>query len=69
MTRLHDRERRGVKPQDDPRRLLAEYGDLRFREGSAFALGDRDTGKAKADAAAKLFERLLTMITKPKGGK
>lgn len=56
-----------TKPPVKPRKtmleiMLREYADLKFREGASYALGDRETAKAKADLAASLAARILKEI-------
>lgn len=42
--------------------LIAEYGDLKFRAGSSYALGDRETGRAKEAMATKALRAITEKL-------
>ncbi len=50
---------------EDKKKLLAlitEYGDLKFRTGSAYALGDKTTGQIKEAAATKALKAITEKL-------
>ncbi len=42
--------------------LIAEYGDLKFRTGAAYALGDKTTGAVKETAAVKALKTITEKL-------
>ena len=42
--------------------LILEYGDNKFREGSAAGLGDRDTSTDRGKKAAKVLESIKEVL-------
>lgn len=51
-----------VEPKVKLSRLVGEYGDLRYREGSADGLGDRETSRLRRSAAEKTLAKITELI-------